>query len=152
MHSERSEIDDRDAVFAQPIEAAGKVDGLADDHRADPELPHEAAAVPARGECRDHDRVAVGPLAAGLAECVRLAVDRRIALLDASIVPAAEQPTLPVEERRAYRDAALGEAEPRLFERDPKESRVVQPILRRRGSGCASAGSAYPSAASWPPW
>src|SRR5229473_6405846 len=49
------EVDDVDAVLAQPVEAAGKGAALAHDHRADAELAHQPAAIPARGERGDHN-------------------------------------------------------------------------------------------------
>src|SRR5688500_4874916 len=53
------EVDHVDAVLAQPVDAAAEVHRFAYHHRADVELPHEAAAVPARREGGDHDRVAI---------------------------------------------------------------------------------------------
>ena len=41
------EIDDLDAIFAQPVEAAGKGAAFADHERADAELAHQSAAIPA---------------------------------------------------------------------------------------------------------
>src|SRR5690349_18764952 len=54
------EVDDGDAVVAEPVEAAGEVDRFADDDGTDAELADEAAAIPARGERGRHDGVAVG--------------------------------------------------------------------------------------------
>src|SRR5687767_10809282 len=84
-------VDHLDAVLAQPVDAAAEVHRFADHHRADVELPHQPAAVPAWCERGDHDRVAVTTLATGLAEGVGLAVHRRVVLLDAAVVAAAEQ-------------------------------------------------------------
>ena len=116
----RGEVDDLYAVFPEPVETAGEVDRLAEDHPADAELPDEAAAVPARSERRHHRLVAVTALAARLAERVDLAVDRRVVFLDAPVVPAAEQSSAPVEERGADRDAALREPQPGLLDRNDK--------------------------------
>ena len=91
MHSSEWRSIDLDAVFAEPVEAAGEIHRFADNQRADVELADQAAAVPAGGESGDHDFVAVGALAAGFAEGVGFAVDGGIAFLDAAIVAAAEQ-------------------------------------------------------------
>src|SRR3546814_3350764 len=84
------QVDDLDAVLAQPLDPAVEVHRLAHHHRADVELPHQAAAVPARGERGDHDGVAIAALAAGLAEGVGFAVHGRGAFLHPAIVAAAE--------------------------------------------------------------
>src|SRR5262249_7937670 len=103
----RVEIDDLDPVLAEPVDAAWKVDRLPDDDRTDAELADQPAAVPAGRQRRDHDRVAIASLPAGIAESVGLAVHRRVVLLDAPVVASPEQPALGVEERAADRDAAL---------------------------------------------
>src|ERR1700722_6949814 len=64
----RTHVDDLDAVFTQPIDPAAKRRRLADDYLHDPELPDQAAAIPARRERRDHDRILVASLATGPAE------------------------------------------------------------------------------------
>src|SRR3546814_14496004 len=104
------QVDDLDAVLAQPRNPAVEVHRLAHHHGADVELPHQAAAVPARGERGDHDRVAVAALAAGLAEGVGFAVHGRVAFLHAAVAAAAEQADVLVIERRADRAAAFGPA------------------------------------------
>src|SRR3546814_2849375 len=48
------QVDDLDAVLAQPLDPAVEVHRLAHHHRADVELPHQAAAVPARGRSEEH--------------------------------------------------------------------------------------------------
>src|SRR3546814_16913031 len=58
----------------------------------------------------DHDRVAVSARAAGLAEGVGLAVDRRVAFLYPAVVAAAQQAAVAVVQRGADRDAAFGQA------------------------------------------
>src|SRR5690606_33255561 len=98
------------ALFAQPVVAALEIDRLAHHHGTDPELLHQPAAVPARRERGDHDGVAVGALAAGLAEGVGFAVHGRIVFLYAAVVAAAEQGAVAGEQRGADRDATFGEA------------------------------------------
>src|SRR5437867_6461327 len=114
----RREIDDLHAVLGEPVDAAREVHRFADEHRANPELAHEPAAVPARRQRRHHDLVPVTALASGLPECVCLAVNGRIVVLDAPIVAAPEQLSARVEQRRPDRDAALGEPLLRLVDRD----------------------------------
>src|SRR5687768_7989979 len=46
-----------DTVFLQPIDAAFEIYRFADDHSSYAELANEPAAVPARREGGDHDRV-----------------------------------------------------------------------------------------------
>src|SRR5262249_34481786 len=108
----RSEVHDAHAILAKPVEAAGEIDGVADDERADPELAHEPAAVPAGREGRREDLVAIGLLAARLPKGVGLPVNRGIPLLDPAVPPAAEQAPIRVEERGADGHASFREARP----------------------------------------
>src|SRR5207245_2543889 len=62
------EINDFDAVFAQPIDSTLKVYRLPHDDGPDSKLTDQSAAVPARSEGRDHDFVAIGSLAARAAK------------------------------------------------------------------------------------
>src|SRR5258708_36701273 len=64
------EVDDLDAIFAEPVDAAVEIAGFADDYGGDAELADEAAAIPARRQRGDHNFVAIGALAAGPAEGV----------------------------------------------------------------------------------
>src|SRR5262245_23357164 len=84
------QIDYIDAVFAQPVDAALKVDRLAYDNSADAELTNEAAAVPARRKRSGHNRVAIARPPAGVPECIGLAVRGRVRVLDPSVVPSTE--------------------------------------------------------------
>src|SRR3954454_7226320 len=59
------QVDHRHAVLAQPVDPTLEGDGLPDDDRPDPELAHQAAAIPARREGGDHDRVAIAALPPG---------------------------------------------------------------------------------------
>src|SRR5690606_11205701 len=79
------EVDHLHAVFAQPVVPALEIHRIAHHHGTDAELAHQAAAVPAGRERGDHDGVAVGALAAGLAEGVGFAVHRRVVLLHAAV-------------------------------------------------------------------
>jgi hypothetical protein len=112
------QVDDAGAVFDEPVEAAAKTHGFADDEGADVELANEAAAVPAGSERGDHDFVAVGALAAGFAKGVGLAVNARVALLDAAVAAAAEQSVVGGEEGGTDWDAAFVEAEAGFVGRD----------------------------------
>ena len=85
------QVDDGYAILAQPVDAAGKSAALAHDHRADAELAHQPAAIPARRQSGDHDHVAVTALAAGAAEGVGFAVNAGIAFLHAAVAAAADQ-------------------------------------------------------------
>src|SRR3546814_9418138 len=62
------EVNHVDAVLAQPLDPAVEIHRLAHHHGADVELPHQAAAVPARRQRGDHDGVALAALPAGLAD------------------------------------------------------------------------------------
>src|SRR5690606_15918864 len=126
------EVDDLNALFAQPLVPALEVDRLAHHHRADAELPDQAAAVPARGQGGDHDGVAVGALAAGLAEGVGLAVHGRIVFLHPAVVAAAEQGAVGGEQGRADRDAALGQALAGLLDGDGEQGAVVGDLAHGR--------------------
>src|SRR6266446_9775680 len=70
----RLEVDHLHAILAKPVNAALKVDRLADDHRSDSKLANQTAAVPTRRKSCHHDFVAVAVLAAGVAKGVGLAV------------------------------------------------------------------------------
>jgi len=85
------EVDDADAVFSKPLNAALEVAAFADDEGSDVELADEAAAIPAGGEGGDHHEVAVVALAAGAAECVGFTVDGGVTLLDAAIVASTDE-------------------------------------------------------------
>ena len=128
--SSRVEVDHLHAVLAQPVGAALERPRLADHDGADPELAHEPAAVPARRERRDHDRVPVGAPPAGVPEGLGLPVRRRIAALDAPVVTAPEQRPGGVEQRRADRDSALREPGPRLLDRDLQQCFVICVAIR----------------------
>src|SRR5206468_131106 len=85
------QVDHRHAVLAQPVDPALEGDGLPDDDRPDPELTHQAAAIPAGREGGDHDRVAIAALPPGGAEGGGLPVHGRVAVLDAAVVATTEQ-------------------------------------------------------------
>jgi hypothetical protein len=119
------EVDDGDAEVAEPVLTAGEVLGFADDDGAEAELADEAGAVPAGGERGDHDEVAVGALAAGVAEGVGFAVDAGVGLLDAAVVTAAYEGSVGAEDSRADGETAFGEAGAGFFEGDAEHGGVV---------------------------
>jgi len=83
------QVDDLDAVLAEPVETSGKGSALADNQRADAKLTDQAAAIPAWGERGDHDQVAIAALAARQAKGVGLRVNAGVALLYTAIVATA---------------------------------------------------------------
>src|SRR4051812_33386673 len=87
----RLKVDDLHAGLRQPFLAALKVDRFAQHHLGYSELAHKTAAVPARGERRDHHRLPVAALASRVPKRIGLAMDGRIVLLDAAVAAAAEQ-------------------------------------------------------------
>src|SRR5260370_30774496 len=99
-------VDDLDAVFAEPVDAAVEIDGLADDYSGDAELADEAAAIPARRQRGDHNLVAIGALTAGTAEGVGFSVDGGIVLLDTAVVAPPSAGSLSVEKSPARRRSA----------------------------------------------
>src|SRR5205085_5426054 len=85
------QINHLDAILAQPIDPALKVYRLSHDDGSDAELTDQSAAIPAGRQCRDHDFVAVAPLAAGPTERVRLSVRGRVAFLHPPVMAFAQQ-------------------------------------------------------------
>src|SRR5262249_14000216 len=128
-----SQVDHFHSALPEPVDAARKVDRLANDDRTDPKLPDQPAAIPARRERRDHDLVAIASLAARFAKGVRLAMDGRVALLHAAVVAASEKLAVAVEERGADRNSTFGEPAARLLEGDVQKGSVVHPgsVIRR---------------------
>jgi hypothetical protein len=112
------EIDDPDAILAQPVKTAGKVAALTHDERADAELAHQTAAIPAGRERSDHHHVAIAALAAGAAEGVGFGVHAGVSMLHSAVVAAAHQLSGFAEKRRANGDASFDESEAGLFESD----------------------------------
>jgi hypothetical protein len=104
------EFDHLDSVLAEPVHAALEGFRFAHYDGANAKLPDKATAVPARRQRRDHDRVTIRTLATRLSKGVRLAVDRRIILLDAPVVSASEQFTVAGEQGCPNWNAALREA------------------------------------------
>jgi hypothetical protein len=120
------EIDDVYAEVAEPVLAAGEVLGFADDDGAEAELADEAGAVPAGGERGDYDEVAVGALAAGVAEGVGFAVDAGVGLLDAAVMAAAYKGAVGAEDGGADGEAAFGEAGAGFLEGYAEHGGVVE--------------------------
>jgi hypothetical protein len=132
------EHDDLDPVLGEPVVPAVERPCLAHDQPRDAELAHQAAAEPARRERGDHRRAPVRALPAGPAERVRLAVHRRVVVLDATVVTAPQQRPVGGEQRGSDGDAALGETGPRLLERDREQldvGRAAHATDRSRDSG-----------------
>ena len=122
---EVGEVDDLDAEVAEPVLAAGEVDALAEDDGAEAELADEAGAVPAGGERGDHDEVAVGALAAGVAEGVGFAVEAGVGELDAAVVAAAYQGAIGMKDRGTDGKAPFGETGAGFFKSDAEHGGVV---------------------------
>ncbi len=131
------EIDDFDAVFAQPIQPALKAAALAHHQGTDAELAHQAAAIPAWGQRGDHDQVAVAALAAGTAKGVGFPVNAGVALLHALVSSAADQGASFGKQCGADGDAAFGQAEACFLKRYGQhrfvQSQVghVNPLMER---------------------
>ena len=64
------QIDHFDSIFSEPVEAARKIHRFANDQRADAELAHQSAAIPAGRQRGHHDFVAICALPSRLAKCV----------------------------------------------------------------------------------
>lgn len=94
-------------MLAEPFDAALKIYRFANDHRANAELPDESAAIPTRGKCSYHNGIAIAPLPARVAKGVGLSMNRRITVLNAAIMAAAKQATVPIKERGPDRDSTF---------------------------------------------
>src|SRR5581483_4627896 len=110
------EIDDFDAILAEPLDSPTESAALAYDDYSDAKLPHQPAAIPAGSERCDHHQIAIAALAAGAAKGIRLAVDTGIALLHTAIAATAHQLTRAREEGRADWNATLCKPQTRLVE------------------------------------
>ena len=120
------QINHVDTESAQPINPALKVTALTDHHRAKAKLAHQPAAIPAGRERRNHNKVAITALAAGVAEGVGFTVHRGIALLHAAVVSRADELAGGIEDRGADGDAAFRQAGARFLERDGEHRRVIK--------------------------
>ena len=127
----RLQVDHCDAVVAQPLHTALKIDALAHDERADVELAHQATAVPAWRQRGHHDGVTVAALPPSLAERVCLRVHRRVVLLHSPIVTAPQQIPLPVEHCCPNWNAALCQTQARLRYGDVQHRLVVLHLHHR---------------------
>jgi hypothetical protein len=110
------QVEDVEAFFFEPGEAALGVDGVAYDDLFEFELMNEAGAVEAGGECGDEDGVVPVGAATGVAEGVGFAVEGAVAFLDQAVVAFAEEGSVDVEDGSADRDAAFGVAYAGFFE------------------------------------
>ena len=79
------QVDDLNAVLAEPVDPASEVDRLAYDYSGDAELADQSAAIPARRQRGNHDLVAIGALASCAAEGIGLSMDGRVVFLDPPI-------------------------------------------------------------------
>src|SRR5712671_583171 len=114
------QVDDVDAIFAKPVDAALEVDRFSDDYGRNAELADQTAAIPTRRQRGDHDLVAIGALAPCAAEGVGLTVDARVVLLNPPIVTSAQEISPGIKKGGADGDAAFGEALARFVYGDTK--------------------------------
>ena len=127
----RVEIDDFDVEGAEPVDAAPEIARFTDNDAGKSELANEAAAIPAGSERGDHGEFAIRALPAGVAEGVGFSVEGGIAILDAAIVAGAEERAVFIENGRADRDAAFGEAFAGFGEGDREHGAVIERSLHR---------------------
>ncbi len=102
------------------------VDAVADNHLVEAKLVDQAAAVPARGERGDQNRVVPGRAAPGSSKRVGLSVKRTVALLHQAVVSCPEQGTVDMEDRSAHGNAALSKADARLFQCDRQHAMCIE--------------------------
>jgi len=105
----RGEVVDLEAVVAEPVDASLEGLAFADDDCLKTKLADKPGAIPAGSERGDHDEVAVGALAAGVAEGVGLTVGRGVVMLHAAIVSRAEEGSIAAEDGGSDGDASFGE-------------------------------------------
>ena len=110
------QVEDVEAFFFEPGEAALGVDGIAYDDLLELELVDEAGAVQAWGKRCDQYGVVPVRAAACIAEGVGFAVEGAVAFLDEAVVAFAEQDSVNVEDGSADGDAAFGVAYAGFFE------------------------------------
>src|SRR5450631_1113589 len=120
------QIDNVDALLLEPVHTALRVHAITDDHLAEAELINQTAAVPARGERGDQDRVVPGWAAPGSAKGVGLSVQRAVALLHQAVVPCSQQRAVDMEDRTAHGNSTLSKANARLFQCDRQHAMRVQ--------------------------
>lgn len=125
------EYDYLNAQGAQPFDSALEITGVADYQPAEAELAYESAAVPAGREGRDHDHFTIASLASGIAESIRFAVQGRIAVLYTAVVARSYETAAGVKDRGSDRKSALGEAFPRLSQRDREHSVIGGEVHRK---------------------
>ena len=112
------EVDDFDAVGAEPFYAALKRAAFAHDNCTEAKLAYKAAAIPAWSQRRNHHQIAITSLTAGTAKCVSLAVNAGVAFLYSAVVPAAHEFFRAREDGRANRNSSFGTANARFIQRD----------------------------------
>jgi hypothetical protein len=115
-----------DSVFPQPVDSPAKAPRFPHDYRADPKLPDQSAAIPARRQCRYHDLVAVSSLSARFPECIRFRVSRRIALLHPPVMSSSQNPSLTIKKGCPNRYPALAPPRFRFFDCHLQHLRITQ--------------------------
>jgi hypothetical protein len=105
---------DGDTARSQEFLIAAKAAILSNHESRNPELHNRARAHHARAQCRIENRIAIIALTSGIANAVHLAMRNRIALLNALIVPSAQN-FRAAHQKSAHRHASGIEAQPALF-------------------------------------
>jgi len=105
----RVEIDDFNVEGAEPVDAALEGAGFADDDAGKTELANEAAAIPARRERRNHDRILVASLATGPAKRIGLAMHGRVVVLYSTVMTRADEFAHGIKDRSSDRDASFAQ-------------------------------------------
>src|SRR5579864_1292491 len=145
----RRKINHFDSVFPKPVHSAAKIHGFSDDDDSNSELANQPAAIPARGERRHHDLVAIAFLAPRSAKCIGFSVRRWIAVLNSAVVPTSQKFPYIVKKCGADRNPAFRESTPRLIDRRFEHRQIVsslhftdpQCVFRATTGTCASSRS-----------
>src|SRR5579862_636079 len=112
------QVDDLDAVVEEPRSATLGIHAVTHDHLTEAKLVDHSAAVPAGSQSCDQDGVVPGGAASSGSKGVGLAMQRSVTLLHQPVMSRTQQCAIEVEDRSAYRNAALSEADASLFQRD----------------------------------
>lgn len=120
----RVEIDNFNAKGPKPLDPALEISALSNNDCLESKLANQPAAIPAGSERCDHDLVAIAALPAGIAEGIRFAMQRRIAILYAAVVAGAQQVSFVIKNRGPNWDSPFGEAFARFSKRGSKHVSV----------------------------
>ncbi len=120
------QVEDVYAFFAEVVDAALGVDGVADDDLVEAELVDESGAVPAGCEGGDEDLVVPVGVAAGGAEGVSFAVEGAVALLNETVAAGAEEGSVDVEDGSADGDSAFADSDAGLFDGDGEHALGIE--------------------------